>query len=133
MSEIRLTGGEFDEVAGTYSGHILSREMIKVPVTINGEQVICTTAHLSHSKSWCICYTVESLVGFDGPVYVYGTATPDWVRWAQSTGLHWYGHRVTILDDPYAREFVLANKRVFVSDVSRDAAKMGANYLEGAK
>lgn len=128
-----LTGEEFDAVAATYSGQILNQELIKVPVVCEGESVVCTTLHLSHSKSWMICYTVEALGEWDGPVYVYGTATPDWVRWAQSTGLHWYGHRVTILNDPYAREFVLGNKRVFVNEARRKSNATGANYLEGAK
>ena len=128
-----LSGDEFDEVAATYSGQILNQELIKVPATCGGESVVCTTLHLSHSKSWMICYTVETLENWEGPVYVYGTATPDWVRWSQATGLHWYGHRVTILNDPYAREFVLANKRVFVSETKRKSNATGANYLEGAK
>ena len=66
-------------------------------------------------------------------MYVYGAGTPDWVRWSQASGNHWYGHRVTIEGDSLAAEYVLGAKKFFYCSVSRKPSGTGANYDEALR
>jgi len=124
-----VAGEDFDRVIRTYSGELLCREQVFPPANMMGEEYVCTTVHLSHSKSWCICYSLVPMQEWDGPVHVFGATDREWVRRVAITGQNWYGFRGTIHGDASAREFVLARKIMCEREIVRATSPTGANYM----
>ena len=124
----RVTGKEFDEIIRTYSGGSLWSEQVFPPTKWMGELFVCTSMGLSHSRSWCVCYSLQKMEEWDGPVYVYGATDEDWFRRVRITGQNWYGFRVSVVGLP-ASEYVLNRKLMFVREPYPKARPSGQNYM----
>jgi len=125
----KVEGAMFVSLANTYSGEILHRELINRPVRHLGEYYVCTSMKMSHSQSWCVCYSVVEISEWNGPVHIFGATDEEWFRRVKVTGQNWYGFRVCVASDDSGAEYILGRKIMFTRPSLPKARVHGQNFM----